>query len=175
MNICFVNKVLSLFLLRVFWSWIDVNVLIWACVLDSGKHTLVMFLCWPHFQYFRKSALKKLRVKSTWLRSDFYFLAGSKLFIPYLLDWCFYIYIYNFHGLPCQEKVSRFSMPPIPCNGTSLAVSHWKLRMVLVVGYRSSRLNQNKPFSGPVSTLLSSSAEFYSFSLSGHLHAVVGN
>ena len=41
--------------------------------------------------------------------------------------------------------------------------------MVLMVEYRSSRLNQNKPFSGPVSTLLSSSAEFYSYSLSGHL------
>ena len=60
-------------------------------------------------------------------------------------------------------------MLPIPCNGTSLAVSHWKLRIVLMVGYRSSRLNLNKPFSGPVSTLLSSSAEFYSYSLSGHL------
>ena len=85
-----------------------------------------------------------------------------------------YIYIYNSHGLPCQEKVSRFSALPIPCNLTSLAVSHWKLRMlqVLIVGYRSSCLNQNKPFSGPVSTLLSSSAEFYSFSLSGRLRAV---
>ena len=46
------------------------------------------------------------------------------------------------------------------------------LRMVLMVGYRSSRRNQNKPFSGPVSTSLSSSAEFYSFSLSGRLRAV---
>ena len=81
-------------------------------------------------------------------------------------------YIYNLHRLSCQEKVSRFSMLPISCNGTSLAVSHWKLRMVLIDGYRSSRLNQNKPFSGPVSTLLSSSAEFYSFSLSGRLSAV---
>ena len=27
-----------------------------------------------------------------------------------------------------------------------------------MVGYRSSRLNQNKPFTGPVSTLLSSSS-----------------
>ena len=60
----------------------------------------------------------------------------------------------------------------IPCNGTSLAVSQWNLRMVLMAGYRSSRLNQNKPFFGPVSTLLSSSAEFYSFSLSGRLRAV---
>ena len=34
--------------------------------------------------------------------------------------------------------------------------------MALVVEYRSIRLNKNKPFSGPVSTLLSSSAEFYS-------------
>ena len=34
------------------------------------------------------------------------------------------------------------------------------LRIIHMVGYRSSRLNQNKPFSGPVSTLLSSSAEF---------------
>ena len=84
----------------------------------------------------------------------------------------FYIYIYNLHRLSCQEKVSRFSMLPIPCNGTSLAVSHWKLRMVLIDGYRSSRLNQNKPFSGPVSTLLSSSAEFYSVGLSGRLSAI---
>ena len=81
-------------------------------------------------------------------------------------------YIYNLHRLSCQEKVSRFSMLPIPCNGTSLAVSHWKLRMVLIDGYRSTRLNQNKPFSGPVSTLLSSSAEFYSFSLPGRLRTV---
>ena len=81
-------------------------------------------------------------------------------------------YIYNLHGLYCQEEVCRFSMLPIPCNGTSLAVSQFKLRMVLKVGYRSSRLNQNMPFSGPVSTLLSSSAEFYSFSLSGRLRAV---
>ena len=29
-----------------------------------------------------------------------------------------------------------------------------------MVEYRSSRLDQNKPFSGPVSTLLSSSADF---------------
>ena len=83
-----------------------------------------------------------------------------------------YIIIYNLHGLSCQEKVSRFSMLLIPRNGTSLAVSHWKLRMVLMVEYRSSRLNQNKPFSGPVSTLLSSSAELYSLSLSGRLRAV---
>ena len=78
----------------------------------------------------------------------------------------------NLHGLSCQEKVSRFSMLLIPRNGTSLAVSHWKLRMVLMVEYRSSRLEQNKPFSGPVSSLLSSSAEFYSSSLSGRLRAV---
>ena len=71
-----------------------------------------------------------------------------------------YIYIYNLHGLSCQEKVSRFSMLLIPRYGTSLAVSHWKLRMVLMIEYRSSRLDQNKPFSGPVSTLLSSSADF---------------
>ena len=83
-----------------------------------------------------------------------------------------HIYICNLHGLSCQEKLSRFSMLFIPHNGTSLAVSHWKLRMVLMVEYRSSRLNQNKPFSEPVSTLLSSSAEFYSFSLSGRLRAV---
>ena len=50
--------------------------------------------------------------------------------------------------------------------------SAWKLRMLLMVEYRSSRLNQNKPFSGPVSTLPSSSAEFYSFSLSGRLRAL---
>ena len=83
-----------------------------------------------------------------------------------------FIYIYNLHRLSCQEKVSRFSMLLIPCNGTSLAVSHWKMRMVFIDGYRSSRLNQNKQFSGPVLTLLSSSAEFYSFSLSGCLRAV---
>ena len=41
-----------------------------------------------------------------------------------------------------------------------------------MVGCRSSRLNQNKPLSGPVSTLMSSSAEFYSFSLSGRLRAI---
>ena len=64
------------------------------------------------------------------------------------------------HGLSSQEKVSRFSMLLIPRYGTSLAVSHWKLRMVLMVEYRSSRLDQNKPFSVPVSTLLSSSADF---------------
>ena len=52
-------------------------------------------------------------------------------------------------------------MLPISRNGTSLVVSHWKLRMVLVVEYQSSHLNQNKLFSGPVSTLLSSSVEFY--------------
>ena len=80
--------------------------------------------------------------------------------------------IYNLHGLSYQEKVSRFSMRPIPYNGTCLSVSQWKLRMVLMVGYRSSRLNQNKPFSGSLSTLLSSSAELYSFTLSCHLHAV---
>ena len=42
-----------------------------------------------------------------------------------------YIYIYNLHGLSCQEKVSRFSMLLIPRYGTSLAVSHWKLRACL--------------------------------------------
>ena len=72
-----------------------------------------------------------------------------------------YTIIYNLHGLSYQEKVSRFSMLPIARNGTSLAFSHWKLRIILMVEYRSSRLNQSKPFSGPVSTLLSSSAEFY--------------
>ena len=36
---------------------------------------------------------------------------------------------------------------------------------------QSSHLNQNKPFSGPVSTLMSS-AEFYSFSLPSRLRAV---
>ena len=100
----------------------------------------------------------------------------SKLFTTVTLEkWvtAIYIYIYIYlHGLSCQEKVSRFSMLFIPRNGTSLAVSHWKLRMVLMVEYRSSRLNQNKPFSGQISTLLSSSAEFYSFSLSGRLRVV---
>ena len=57
--------------------------------------------------------------------------------------------------------MSRFSILPISPKETSLVVSHWKLRMVLVVEYWSTRLNQNKPFSGPVSTLLSCSAEFY--------------
>lgn len=80
---------------------------------------------------------------------------------PHALDFFFFFhvsfkYIYNWHRLSCQEKVSRFSMLPISCNRTSLAVSHWKLRMVLVVEYRSTHLNKNKPFSGPVSTLLSS-------------------
>ena len=40
-----------------------------------------------------------------------------------------------------------------------------------MVACQSSHLNQNKPFSGPVSTLMSS-AEFYSFSLPGRLRAV---
>ena len=40
-----------------------------------------------------------------------------------------YIYIYNLHGLSCQEKVSRFSMLLIPRYGTSLAVSHWALEI----------------------------------------------
>ena len=44
-----------------------------------------------------------------------------------------------------------------------------------MVGCRSSRLNQNKPLSGPISTLMSSSAEFYSFSLSGRLRAIGRN
>ena len=80
--------------------------------------------------------------------------------VMYIIMYMLRIYIYNLHGLSCQEKVSRFSMLVIPRYGTSLAVSHWKLRMVLMVEYRSSRLDQNKPFSGPVSTLLSSSADF---------------
>ena len=41
-----------------------------------------------------------------------------------------------------------------------------------MVGCRSSRLTLNKPFSGPVSTLMSSSEEFYSFGLSGRFRAV---
>ena len=41
-----------------------------------------------------------------------------------------------------------------------------------MLGCRSSLLNQNKPFSGPVSDFMSSSAEFYSFSLFGRLRAV---
>ena len=44
-----------------------------------------------------------------------------------------------------------------------------------MVGCRSSHLNLNKPFSGPVSTSMSSllpTAEFYSFSLFGRLRAV---
>ena len=57
--------------------------------------------------------------------------------------------------------MSMFSILPNSPKETSLVVSHWKLRMVLVVEYWSTRLNQNKPFSGLVSTLLSSSAEFY--------------
>ena len=42
----------------------------------------------------------------------------------------------------------------------------------LWVRCRSSRLNQNKPFTEPVLTLMSSSAEFYRFSLSGRLRVV---
>ena len=80
--------------------------------------------------------------------------------------------IYNLHGLSYEEKVSRLRIRPIPYNGTCLSVSQWKLRMVLMVGYRSSCLNQNKPFSGSVSTLLSSSAELYSFTLSCRLRHV---
>ena len=57
--------------------------------------------------------------------------------------------------------MSRLSILPTSPKETSLVVSHWKLRMVLVVEYWSTRLNQNKPFSGLVSTLLSCSAEFY--------------
>ena len=41
-----------------------------------------------------------------------------------------------------------------------------------MVGRQSISLNQNKPFSPAVSTLMPSSAEFYSFSLSGRLRAV---
>ena len=77
----------------------------------------------------------------------------------------------NAHGRTCKiTKVYIYLY--IYLYENLFAVSHWKLRMVLMVGYRSSSLNQNKPFSGPVSTLLSSSAEFYSFSLSGRLRAV---
>ena len=73
--------------------------------------------------------------------------------------------MYNLHGFSCQEKVSRFRILLIPRYGTSLAVSHWKLRMVLMVEYRSSRLDQNKPFSGPVSTLLSPLQRILQFQL----------
>ena len=41
-----------------------------------------------------------------------------------------------------------------------------------MVGCGSSGLNQNKPFSGEVSTLMCFSAEFYSFSLFGRLRAL---
>ena len=41
-----------------------------------------------------------------------------------------------------------------------------------MIGCRSSRLSRNKPFSEPDSTFMSSSAESYSFSLSGRLRAV---
>ena len=41
-----------------------------------------------------------------------------------------------------------------------------------MVECQSISLNQSKPFSGPVSTLMPSSAEFYSFRLSGRLRAV---
>ena len=94
-------------------------------------------------------------------RKQKYISIYISLYMKTFLKTGVYIYIlYNLHGLSYQEKVSRFSRLLIPRNGTSLAVSHWKLRMVLMVEYRSSRLNQNKPFSGPVSTLLSSSADF---------------
>ena len=59
------------------------------------------------------------------------------------------IYITCTSSLARRRCLDRFSMLPIPCNGNSLAVSHWKLWIVLMVGYRSSRLSQNKPFSGP--------------------------
>ena len=49
--------------------------------------------------------------------------------VMYIIMYMLCIYIYNLHGLSCQEKVSRFSMLLIPRIGTSLAVSHWKLRM----------------------------------------------
>ena len=93
------------------------------------------------------------------LRSLVRFLIRQQLVRKYrtpALSMKYSLSLSNLHGLSCQEKVSRFSMLLIPRNGTSLAVSHWKLRMVLMVEYRSSGLNQNKPFSGPVSTLLSS-------------------
>ena len=60
------------------------------------------------------------------------YIADEVLIYLYIYNYM-YIYIYNLYGLSCQEKVSRFSMLPIPRNGTSLAVSRWKLRMVLVV------------------------------------------
>ena len=41
-----------------------------------------------------------------------------------------------------------------------------------MVECRSGGIKLNKPFSGPVSTLMSSSAESYSFSLSGRSSAV---
>ena len=41
-----------------------------------------------------------------------------------------------------------------------------------MVGCRSSHLDQNKPFSGPVLTLMSSSVEFFSLSFSGCLRAI---
>ena len=63
---------------------------------------------------------------------------------------------------------ARFSAP---FTKNSLAVSHWTLRMEMF-GCQSRRLNQNKPFSRPVSTLMSSSVQLCSFSLSGRLSAV---
>ena len=54
-----------------------------------------------------------------------------------------YIYIYNLHGISLART------------------GEW----TLMVGCQSSRLNQNKPFSGPVLTLMSSSAEFLQFQL----------
>ena len=124
----------------------------------------LLYLLWGFF-FTEKIIFKKKRMVKYWtsLTWDCHW---KFLEAPFIKSRQIYIYIYNLHGLSCQEKVSSFSMLPIPCNRTSLAVSQWKLRMVLMVGHQSSRLNQNKPFSRPVSTLLSSSAEFYSFSLS---------
>ena len=78
------------------------------------------------------------------------------------------------HGLSCQENVSRFSMLLIPHIGTSLAVSHWKLRMVLMVAgvpIQPSRPKQAIFRTGLDFTVFFSG--FYSFSLSGRLRAVV--
>ena len=43
--------------------------------------------------------LSELLVCLMWMRSFFYLLAGSKIFIPYLLDWCLYIYTSVLHEI----------------------------------------------------------------------------
>ena len=83
-----------------------------------------------------------------------------------------YIYIICKKKNSCQDRGSR-SCPFINnFTGTSPVVSTGNQGWTLTVGCRSSRHHQRKPFCGPFSTLMPSSAEFYSFSLPGRLRAV---